>query len=35
MKYISVITRLGTMTIIATLRWSAANWRRIRAVVAR
>ena len=35
MKYINVMTRLGTTTIIATLRWSAASWRRIRAVVAR
>ena len=35
MKYISVMTRLGTTTIIATLRWSAASWRRMRVVVAR
>ena len=35
MKYISVMIRLGTSRIIATLRWSAASWRRIRAVVAR
>jgi hypothetical protein len=27
--------RLGTSRIIATLRWSAANCRRMRAVVAR
>ena len=35
MKYISVMIRLGTTRIIATLRWSAASWRRIRPVVAR
>lgn len=35
MKYISVMIRLGTNRIIATLRWSAASCRRIRPVVAR
>lgn len=35
MKYISVITALGTTRIIATLRWSARSWRRMRPVVAR
>ena len=35
MKYISVMIRLGTTRIIATLRWSPASWRRMRAVVAR
>ena len=35
MKYINVITRLGTTMIMATLRWSAASWRRMRTVVAR
>jgi hypothetical protein len=35
MKYISVMIALGTTRIIATLRWSAASWRRIRVVVAR
>jgi hypothetical protein len=35
MKYISVMIRLGTTRIIATLRWSAASWRRIRPVVAK
>ena len=34
MKYISVMTRTGTARIIATLRWSAASWRKIRVVVA-
>ena len=34
MKYISVMMRLGTTRIIATLRWSAASWRRMRPVVA-
>jgi hypothetical protein len=33
MKYINVITKTGTNKIIATLRWSAASWRRIRVVV--
>jgi hypothetical protein len=34
MKYINVMIRLGTSSIIATVRWSAISWRRIRAVVA-
>jgi hypothetical protein len=34
MKYINVITRTGTTSIIAMLRWSAASCRRIRNVVA-
>ena len=34
MKYISVMTTMGTNRIIATLRRSAASWRRIRDVVA-
>jgi hypothetical protein len=34
MKYISAIIRLGTTSIIATVRWSDANWRRMRAVLA-
>jgi hypothetical protein len=35
MKYINVMITLGTTRIIATLRWSPANCRRIRPVVAR
>jgi hypothetical protein len=35
MKYINVMTTLGTTRIIATLRWSPASWRSIRPVVAR
>jgi hypothetical protein len=34
MKYINVMTRIGTNRIIAMLRWSAASWRRIRSVLA-
>jgi hypothetical protein len=34
MKYINVMIRVGTSRIIATLRRSAANWPKIRAVVA-
>jgi hypothetical protein len=35
MKYISVMIRLGTNSIIAMVRWSLASWRRIRVVVAK
>ena len=35
MKYINVMMKVGTTTIIAKLRWSPASCRRMRPVVAR